>query len=466
LSEELVPFKLQSLSPGHQTIHSYVCETEQPKEPLSPSATECQRDLQDGSRDLAQDLNRAEEAKKISQNLTACERELKKSKEEYQSLKDQVLVGDNILSQNLTDCRNELGRKEEEVKVLRLALREVLRREKEGISGLEGELEKTKELLRERDEMISSLQRELEASRKTTALPATTEATRTLEQPLKPQEQAADFLIPNMTFAIKESDYEGDDENGEAKSNVVKAGGLRWRASFWVSDIFWTRFLLQAESDEGSPSPWTVTVQSLTVKVLRKGGEGGAPLTYRLEGATFSSEKGVVGMLSGWEWSDLTEPSTGFVDPQGTLHLEVSFEGAAMSPSPPPQRPTVWEAEATLQLREFTSSLREDGDTIFSPSVHVGGVEWRVWVGRLIGDYDFSLQCNPEERSDWSLRVDWTISLLSAEGGGGNQERKGDGEEVSRGSPLTYGLSIPDASIARFLTGDTASVGVKIRVHH
>ncbi|CAG0906081.1 unnamed protein product [Cyprideis torosa] len=323
------------------------------------------------------------------------------------------------------------------------------------------ELEKTKELLRERDEMISSLQRELEASRKTTALPATTEATTSLEQPPKPQEQAADFLIPNMTFAF---DYLGEYENGEAKSYVVEAGGLRWRVSFWASG--WTRFLLHAEGGRGAPSPWTLTVQFLTVKVLRKGREGGEPVTYRLEGATFSSQKGVVGMLSGWSWSELTDPSWGFLHPQGRLHLEVSFEGAAMSPSPPPQRPTVWEAEATLQLRNLTSSLREDGDRIYSPSVHVGGKEWRVRVDRLSGGYDFSLQCNPEERSAWSLEVDWTISLLSADGGWGKEEEKRDGEEVSREYPYTYALYIPRASVDRFLTGDTLSVAVKIRVHH
>ncbi|CAG0910153.1 unnamed protein product [Cyprideis torosa] len=267
-----------------------------------------------------------------------------------------------------------------------------------------------------------------------------------------------------MTFAIKKSDYQGDDENGEAKSNVVEAGGLRWRASFWVSG--WTRFLLHAEEGRGAPSPWTLTAQSLTVKLLRKGGEGGAPLTYRLEGATFSSEKGVVGMVSGWGWSTLTHPSRGFLDPQGTLHLEVSFEGPSMSPSPPPQRPTVWEAEATFQLRDFTSSLREHGDTILSPSVHVGGVEWRVMVRRWADGYSFHLLCNPEERSEWSLEVDWTISLLSAEGGGGNEEGKWDADEVSRRRPYKPVLSIPEASIARFLTGDSPTVRVNIRVHH
>ncbi|CAG0900174.1 unnamed protein product [Cyprideis torosa] len=257
--------------------------------------------------------------------------------------------------------------------------------------------------------------------------------------------------LPGMTFLLRKSDYEG----GEAKSNVVEAGGLKWKVSVWESG--WTRFLLHAEGGRGAPSPWTLTVQSLTVKVLRKGGEGGAPLTLRLEGATFSSEKGVVGMVTALTWGYLTQPSTGFVDPQGTLHLEVSFEGPSMSPSPPPQRLTVWEAEATLQLREFTSSLREDFDSIFSPSIHVGGKEWRVRVVRSSGDYYFRLQCNPEERSEWFLRADWTISLLSAEGGGRNEEEKGDGNEVSRGDPRTFGLLIPDDSIGRFLTGDSAS---------
>ncbi|CAG0902103.1 unnamed protein product, partial [Cyprideis torosa] len=254
--------------------------------------------------------------------------------------------------------------------------------------------------------------------------------------------------LPKMEFRLKRSDWKGDGRNGEVESNAVEAGGLRWR------------------SDEGDQSPWTVTAQSLTVKVLRKGGEGGAPRTHRLEGATFSSEKGVVGMLSVWTWWDLTKPSNGFVDSQGTLHLEVSFEGASMSPSPPPQRPTVWEAEATLQLRDFTSSLREVEDTIFSPSVHVGGKEWRVRVWRW-RDYYFHLQCNPEERSEWFLMADYTISLLSAGGGGGKEEEKRDGVEVNREDPSTSGLRrIPPEDIGGYLTGDTASVRVKIRVHN
>ncbi|CAG0908726.1 unnamed protein product [Cyprideis torosa] len=262
-----------------------------------------------------------------------------------------------------------------------------------------------------------------------------------------------------MTFAIKKSDYQSDDENGEAKSNIVEAGGLRWRVSFWVpSSSSPDRILVHAEGGRGAPSPWTLTVQSLTVKVLRKGREGGAPRTLRLDEATFSSDKGVVGMIPASTWSNLIRPSFGFVDPQGTLHLEVSFEGPSLSPSPPPQRPTVWEAEATLQLRDFTSSLREWDDKIYSPSVHVGGKEWRVMVWRWRGDYSFRLQCTPEERNPWSLRADWTISLLSEGGGGGNEEEKRDGEEVRRGDPSTSILSIPDASIGRFLTGDTLSV--------
>ncbi|CAG0900319.1 unnamed protein product [Cyprideis torosa] len=281
----------------------------------------------------------------------------------------------------------------------------------------------------------------------------------------------AAFRLPKMEFRLKRSDWKGEEENGEVQSNVVEAGGLRWRViSVWESGL--SRFLLHAEGGRGAPLPWTVTAQSVTLKVLRKG-RGGAPVTYRLEGATFSSEKGVVGMLSGWwYWRDLTLPSDGFIDPQGTLHLEVSFEGPSLSPSPPPQRPIVWEAEATLQLREFTSSLREDGDWIYSTSVHVGGKEWRVRVVRRAerwsDGYYFCLQCNAEERNAWSLMVDSSISLLSAGGGGGNEEKKKkrEGDELSRECPSTYGLLIPDASIARFLTGDTASVRVNIRVHH
>ncbi|CAG0880757.1 unnamed protein product [Cyprideis torosa] len=75
-------------------------------------------------------------------------------------------------------------------------------------------------------------------------------------------------------------------------------------------------------------------------------------------------------------------------------------------------------------------------------------------------------KCNPEERSDWSLKADYTITVLSAEGGWRNEEGKGDGEEVSREYPRISGLYIPTADIRRFLTRDTATVKVKIRVHH
>ncbi|CAG0903290.1 unnamed protein product [Cyprideis torosa] len=393
-SKKMVPQKLTSLvCPGHPTIHSYVCESDE-----------------------------------------RVERETENQ-------------GSEKLAGNNSESRQEVQQLQEEA------------------VALTSSLERTEGLLREREQIILSLERELEASRKTTTLPSTTEATTSLEQPPKPQEQATDFLISNVTFAIKESDYEGDAENGEAKSNVVEAGGLSWRMSMRGS-IF-PRILVHAEGGRGAPSPWTLTAQSLTVKVLRKGGEGGTPYTLRLEGATFSSEKGVLGMLSGWSWIGLTNPSNRFLDPQGTLHLEVSFEEAAMSPSPPPQRPTLWEAEATLQLRNVTSSLRDLGELIFSPSIHVGGKEWRVWVGRGFSDgYSFRLLCNPEERSTWSLKVDFTITLLSAEGGGGNLEKKMEGEEVRGGSPWTSWLFIPDSSIGRFLTGDNLSVAVKIRVHH
>ncbi|CAG0885215.1 unnamed protein product [Cyprideis torosa] len=350
-----------------------------------------------------------------------------------------------------SECQAELQRSRQEVQQLQ-----------EEAVALASSLE---ELLREREQMISSLQRELEAVRKTTELPSATEAATSLvEETAKPKEQATDFLIPNMIFTIKKSD-----ENVEAKSEVVEAGGLRWWVSVLKSTYYaYTSFLVHAERGVGAPSPWTLTVQSLTLKVLRKGGEGGAPFTctLRLEEASFSSEKGVVGMLSLWGWVYLIHPLNGFIDSQGTLHVEFSFEGPSMSPSRLPQRPTVWQAEATVQLRNFTSSLREDWGLISSPSVHVGGVEWRVTVGRLNGSYGFFLQCYSEKRSDWSLKVDYTVTVLSAEGGGRNEEEKGDGQELIRAVPWKGVLDIPEVSIATFLVADTLSVAVKIRVRH
>ncbi|CAG0907004.1 unnamed protein product [Cyprideis torosa] len=250
--------------------------------------------------------------------------------------------------------------------------------------------------------------------------------------------------LPKMEFRVETSDWKGDFMNGEVESNIVEARGLKWRVTVWESGL--TRFLLHAEGGRGAPSPWTLTAQFLTVKLLRKGRRE-APVTLRLDGDTFSSEKGVVGMVTAWLWIELTFPLYGFVDLQGTLHLEVSFEGASMSPSHPPQRPTVWEAEATFQLREFTSSLREDGDRIYSPSVHVGGKEWRVMVRRGLREYAFYLQCNPEERNAWSLRADWTITLLSAGGGGGNEEKKEDGVEVVNSANGPHDLKLKMAPL-------------------
>ncbi|CAG0903777.1 unnamed protein product, partial [Cyprideis torosa] len=222
-SGEMVPYKLGSAYyPGSQTMHSYVCETDQPMDKedpgvlqLSRNLTKCQRDLgrkekevkvlrgalgfdedfattQNGSRDLVQcheDLDDAEEKmRKMSENLTECERELKKRKEQYQSLVYQALVQDNILSQNLTECRTDLGRKEREVKALRVALgieddsgtedlprdlvecqeniteiKDVLSLKEQTILSVQGELEKTEEALRRERGRISALEGELRA---------------------------------------------------------------------------------------------------------------------------------------------------------------------------------------------------------------------------------------------------------------------------------------------------------------
>ncbi|CAG0899333.1 unnamed protein product, partial [Cyprideis torosa] len=440
-SGDMEPYIFRTLSCiGCPTMHSYVCETDQAidKEPLSLSATECQRDLQDGARDLAQcheDLEREkEEAKKMSQNLTVCEVDLELCGLQALGLEDD---SENLAEceKNITEVKNVISLKEQTISSLQEKL---LQERGKRISSLEEELQKTKLFLWERDQMISFLQRELEIARKTTEL-----------------------LIPKMTFAIRKSDY----QNGEAKSSIVEAGGLRWWVSFWVPSNF-NRLLIHAEGGRGVSVPWTLTTQFLTLKIFKKEGREEKAHTNRLERATFSSDKGVAGMLPGWTWSTLTHPSWGFIHSQETLHMEVSFEGvASMSLGLPPQRPTVWEAEAILQLREFTSSLKEDGDGISSRSVHVGGFEWRAWVRRR-SDYAFGLKCSLEKKEDWTLRVDWSMILLSAEGGGRNEETKGNGVEVRRGLPLTFGCHIRESDIHRFLTDDTAKVAVKIRVHH
>ncbi|CAG0907278.1 unnamed protein product [Cyprideis torosa] len=107
-------------------MHSYVCETDQPidKEPLAPSATKCQRDIQDGSRDL-----------------TKCQAELKRTQEELEEVQVQLLVADCPCS-NLSVLEAEAGVKEER------------------ISGLERELGEEKRLRATKEEMIS-MQREL-----------------------------------------------------------------------------------------------------------------------------------------------------------------------------------------------------------------------------------------------------------------------------------------------------------------
>ncbi|CAG0898831.1 unnamed protein product [Cyprideis torosa] len=280
---------------------------------------------------------------------------------------------------------------------------------------------------------------------------------------------SANLALSNspLIFSIRKADYQCDKDTGEAKSNVIKAGGMRWWVTFWGVN----RFLIHAEKDKGDPSPWTLHADSITLKVLKKGGTTGPSLTHRLLEATISSDKGVVGMFSQrGGLPQLIYPRNGFLDAEGTVHMEIFFAGASISPNPPPQLPIVPEAEATLQISDLTSSLREEGDSIFSPSVHVGGAEWRVRVGRRYGYYNygyynFSLMCSPEEKEDWSLRADCNITVLSAVEGGRNEEGKKDGVEFSRGIPRTYWLRIRQDAIDRFLTGDILSVAVKIRVH-
>ncbi|CAG0889882.1 unnamed protein product [Cyprideis torosa] len=445
-SKEMVPFKLQSpsLSPGHQTIHSYVCETNQ------------RVAKQDGHSD----------SQTIARNYSECQEELRRTQDELVEVQIQALVAE-CACPSLTDCQEELEQVRDHAFVVGVEQQQLLALKDERISVLEAEAEVKDQRISRLIHLNLSLKEELEKRKKTpTGVPATTEAAASLKEqpePAKPVEQAADFLIPNMTFTIKKSAYQGDTSKGEAKSNVIEAGGLRWSVSFWMS--VWPRFMVHVEGGRGAPSTWTLSAQFLTLNLLRKGGEGRAPLTHRLQEATFSSDQRVVGMVPGWSWITLTNPSWGFLDAEGALQVEVYFEGASMSPTPPPQRPTVWEAEATLQLRGVNSTLRDWGDMIFSPSVHVGGVDWRVWVGRDGGSYYVRLLCNVEERNDWSLKADWTITLLTTKGAG--KEKKTEGAEVSRGAPWTRSLlSISPNSIGNYLTGDTASIAVKISVHH
>ncbi|CAG0905028.1 unnamed protein product [Cyprideis torosa] len=154
----------------HQTIHSYVCETD-PRETEQTGSSVPQTVARDSSECQAELKRTQEELEKVQVQLLVadCPCSNRSVLEAEAGVKDQrisTLEADNILSQNLTDCRNELGRKEGEVKVLRLALREVLRREKEGISALEGELEKTKEVLRRERVRISAFESELREERR------------------------------------------------------------------------------------------------------------------------------------------------------------------------------------------------------------------------------------------------------------------------------------------------------------
>ncbi|CAG0906384.1 unnamed protein product [Cyprideis torosa] len=109
-------------------MHSYVCENDQPidKEPLVPSATKCQRDLQDGSRDL-----------------TKCQ-------EELEEVQVQLLLADCPCS-NLSVLEAEAGVKEER------------------ISGLERELGEEKRLRVTKEEMISKQQELLVVKEERTA---------------------------------------------------------------------------------------------------------------------------------------------------------------------------------------------------------------------------------------------------------------------------------------------------------
>ncbi|CAG0905577.1 unnamed protein product, partial [Cyprideis torosa] len=155
-SKEMVPQKLASLvCPGHPTIHSYVCESDERVEGETEN----------------------HDSKTLAGNSSECQAELEKSRQEVQQLQDETMT-------------------------------------------LASSLERTEKRFRERDQMLSSFVRELEKA--TTELLETTGAAASLveqSQSAKAKEQA-DFLIPNMHFTIKKSDY----QRGEAKSNVVKAG--------------------------------------------------------------------------------------------------------------------------------------------------------------------------------------------------------------------------------------------------
>ncbi|CAG0900691.1 unnamed protein product [Cyprideis torosa] len=145
-SKELVPFRLQSLSPGHQTIHSYVCETD-------PRETE-----QTGS----------SVPQTVARDSSECQAELKRTQEELEGFKVQLLVADCPCS-NRSIQEAEAGVKEERISGLERELGEERRLNGAKILALESELREERRLRATKEDIILKQQEFLVAKEERTA---------------------------------------------------------------------------------------------------------------------------------------------------------------------------------------------------------------------------------------------------------------------------------------------------------
>ncbi|CAG0896115.1 unnamed protein product [Cyprideis torosa] len=141
-SKELVPFKLKSLSlsPGHQTIHSYVCETD-PRETGQTGSSVPQTVARDPSECQAELLVAKEE------RTAALERELREERRLLATKEEMILKQQELLVA-----------KEERTAALENDLREEKRRNGVKISALERELREERRLRGTKDAKISALE--------------------------------------------------------------------------------------------------------------------------------------------------------------------------------------------------------------------------------------------------------------------------------------------------------------------
>ncbi|CAG0903181.1 unnamed protein product, partial [Cyprideis torosa] len=197
-SKELVPFRLQSLSPGHQTIHSYVCETD-PRETeqtgssvpqtVAWDSSECQAELKRTQEEL-EEVQRQEDCGCCS-NLTRCETELGQLRDKAfeATVEQQVLIGDK--DKRISELEAEARMKEER------------------ISGLEMELGEEKRLLGTKEEIISKQQEFLVVKEERTAA---------LESDLREEKRLNGVKISALERELRE----------ERRLNGVKVSGLEW----------------------------------------------------------------------------------------------------------------------------------------------------------------------------------------------------------------------------------------------